>query len=323
MASWKVGPALAAGNSVVLKPAEQSPLTALRLGELASEAGIPDGVLQVVPGLGETAGRAIGLHMDVDMVAFTGSTQVGKFFLEYSGQSNMKRVALECGGKSPHIVMPDCSDLDSAATAAAWGIFFNQVEVCNAGSRLLLAGRPPRPSDSGNPAAARLRARPRRHREGLDGRPGRAAAAAGLRELRGRRRRRPLRARGAQGDGSPWTVGVEDPRDPARDLAVLTVRDRAVATSSVARRRWVRDGRARHHLIDPRTGEPAAGDVLAATVVAASVARAEVLAKVALVLGAAAGRRFLDARPDAGGILALADGGIATSDGLREAWHVA
>jgi thiamine biosynthesis lipoprotein len=132
-----------------------------------------------------------------------------------------------------------------------------------------------------------------------------------------------LFARGAQGDGSPWTVGVEDPRDPARDLAVLTVRDRAVATSSVARRRWVRDGRARHHLIDPRTGEPAAGDVLAATVVAASVARAEVLAKVALVLGAAAGRRFLDARPDAGGILALADGGIATSDGLREAWHVA
>ena len=138
MASWKVGPALAAGNSVLLKPAEQSPLTALRLGELATEAGIPDGVLQVVPGLGETAGQAIGLHMDVDMVAFTGSTEVGKFFLRYAGESNMKRVALECGGKSPHIVMPDCGDLDAAATAAAWGIFFNQGEVCNAGSRLIV-----------------------------------------------------------------------------------------------------------------------------------------------------------------------------------------
>ena len=138
MASWKAGPALAAGNSVVLKPAEQSPLTALRLAELAVEAGIPPGVLQVVPGFGETAGRAIGLHMDVDMVAFTGSTDVGKLFLRYAGESNMKRVALECGGKSPHIVMPDCGDLDGAATAAAWGIFFNQGEVCNAGSRLLV-----------------------------------------------------------------------------------------------------------------------------------------------------------------------------------------
>ena len=138
MASWKVGPALAAGNSVVLKPAEQSPLTAIRLAELASEAGIPDGVLQVVPGFGETAGQAIGRHMDVDMVAFTGSTEVGKLFLRYAGESNMKRIALECGGKSPHIVMPDCSDLDAAATAAAWGIFFNQGEVCNAGSRLIV-----------------------------------------------------------------------------------------------------------------------------------------------------------------------------------------
>jgi gamma-glutamyl-gamma-aminobutyraldehyde dehydrogenase/4-guanidinobutyraldehyde dehydrogenase/NAD-dependent aldehyde dehydrogenase len=98
MASWKLGPALATGNSVVLKPAEQSPLTALRLAELASEAGIPDGVLQVVPGFGETAGQAIGRHPDVDMVAFTGSTVVGKLFLRYSGESNMKRVALECGG---------------------------------------------------------------------------------------------------------------------------------------------------------------------------------------------------------------------------------
>ncbi|HEY1585985.1 MAG TPA: aldehyde dehydrogenase [Polyangia bacterium] len=138
MASWKVGPALATGNSVVLKPAEQSPLTALRLGELALEAGVPPGVLNVVPGFGETAGRAIGLHMDVDAVTFTGSTEVGKYFLEYAGKSNMKHVSLECGGKSPHIVMADCPDLDTAARAAASGIFFNQGEVCNAGSRLLV-----------------------------------------------------------------------------------------------------------------------------------------------------------------------------------------
>jgi len=138
MASWKVGPALATGNSVVLKPAEQSPLTALRLAELAAEAGVPDGVLQVVPGFGETAGQALGRHMDVDLVAFTGSTEVGKLFLRYSGESNMKRLALECGGKSPHIVMQDCTNLDAAAEAAAWGVFYNQGEVCNAGSRLLV-----------------------------------------------------------------------------------------------------------------------------------------------------------------------------------------
>jgi len=138
MASWKVGPALATGNSVVLKPAEQSPLTALRLAELAAEAGVPDGVLQVVPGFGETAGQALGRHMDVDLIAFTGSTEVGKLFLRYSGESNMKRLALECGGKSPHIVMQDCANLDAAAEAAAWGVFYNQGEVCNAGSRLLV-----------------------------------------------------------------------------------------------------------------------------------------------------------------------------------------
>ena len=138
MASWKIGPALATGNSIVLKPAEQSPLTALRIAELASEAGVPDGVLQVVPGFGETAGQALGRHMEVDLVAFTGSTEVGKLFLRYSGESNMKRLALECGGKSPHIVMQDCGDLEAAAEAAAWGVFYNQGEVCNAGSRLLV-----------------------------------------------------------------------------------------------------------------------------------------------------------------------------------------
>jgi acyl-CoA reductase-like NAD-dependent aldehyde dehydrogenase len=141
MACWKIGPALAAGNSLILKPAEQSPLSAIRLAELAAEAGIPPGVFNVVPGLGETAGKALGLHPDVDAVAFTGSTQVGKLFMSYSAQSNLKRVSLECGGKTPHIVMADCADLDQAATAAAFGIFFNQGQVCNAGSRLLVDAR--------------------------------------------------------------------------------------------------------------------------------------------------------------------------------------
>lgn len=138
MMCWKLGPALATGNSIIVKPAEQSPLTALRVAELATEAGIPDGVLNVVPGFGETAGKAIGLHMDVDGLAFTGSTEVGKYFMEYSGQSNLKRVSLECGGKSAHIIMDDCPDLKAAARSAAGAIFFNQGEVCTAGSRLMV-----------------------------------------------------------------------------------------------------------------------------------------------------------------------------------------
>ena len=138
MASWKLGPALAAGNSVILKPAEQSPLSAIRLAELAAEAGIPDGVFNVLPGFGETAGQALGRHMDVDAVAFTGSTEIGKMFMRYSADSNMKQVSLECGGKSPNIVMADAPDLDAAAKSAAFGIFFNQGEVCNAASRLLV-----------------------------------------------------------------------------------------------------------------------------------------------------------------------------------------
>ena len=138
MAAWKLGPILAAGNSVILKPAEQSSLTAIRIAELSAEADIPDGVFNVLPGLGEDAGRALGLHGDVDAVAFTGSTEVGKLFLQYSGLSNMKRVGLECGGKSPNIILADAPDLDAAATAAAWGIFYNQGEVCNAGSRMIV-----------------------------------------------------------------------------------------------------------------------------------------------------------------------------------------
>jgi 4-guanidinobutyraldehyde dehydrogenase/NAD-dependent aldehyde dehydrogenase len=138
MATWKLGPALAAGNSVVLKPSEKSPLTAIRVAELALEAGLPEGVLNVLPGFGQTAGKALALHMDVDCIAFTGSTATGRLMLQYAGQSNMKRVWLECGGKSPHIIMADCADLDRAARAAAFAIFFNQGEMCSAGSRLLV-----------------------------------------------------------------------------------------------------------------------------------------------------------------------------------------
>jgi gamma-glutamyl-gamma-aminobutyraldehyde dehydrogenase len=138
MAIWKLGPALAAGNTVVLKPAEQSPLSSLRLAELALEAGLPEGTLNVVTGQGETTGAAIGLHPDIDVLTFTGSTQVGKYFMKYSGESNMKQVWLECGGKSPNLVFADTANLEEAAEFAARAIFFNQGEVCSANSRLLV-----------------------------------------------------------------------------------------------------------------------------------------------------------------------------------------
>jgi acyl-CoA reductase-like NAD-dependent aldehyde dehydrogenase len=138
MATWKLGPALATGNSVILKPSEKSPLTALRVAELAMEAGLPEGVLNVVPGFGATAGEALAMHMDVDCVAFTGSTRTGKRMLEYSGRSNMKRVWLECGGKAPNVVLGDVADVERAASAAAFGIFFNQGEMCSAASRLVV-----------------------------------------------------------------------------------------------------------------------------------------------------------------------------------------
>ena len=137
IAAWKIGPALVAGNSVVLKPAEQSPLGALYLAKLAKEAGLPDGVLNVVPGFGERAGKPLALHPDVDIITFTGSTEVGKLMMVYAGQSNMKRVSLECGGKSPHVVMPD-ADIAAAAEAIAWGIYYNQGETCHAGSRVIV-----------------------------------------------------------------------------------------------------------------------------------------------------------------------------------------
>ncbi|MGE0583487.1 MAG: aldehyde dehydrogenase family protein [Steroidobacteraceae bacterium] len=138
MATWKIAPALAAGNTVVLKPAEQAPLSCLRLAQLFMEAGGPAGVFNVVNGLGEEAGRALALHDEVRKITFTGSTAVGKLILQYAGQSNMKQVALECGGKTPQVFMADIEDLDRAVTAAYRGIYTNMGEVCNAGSRLLV-----------------------------------------------------------------------------------------------------------------------------------------------------------------------------------------
>jgi gamma-glutamyl-gamma-aminobutyraldehyde dehydrogenase/4-guanidinobutyraldehyde dehydrogenase/NAD-dependent aldehyde dehydrogenase len=138
MTSWKIAPALAAGNSVVLKPSEKSPLSALRLAEIALEAGLPEGVFNVLPGFGAEAGAALALHMDVDAIGFTGSTRVGKQIVQMSGQSNLKRAWTELGGKSANIVCADCPDLDAAVGAAIGSIFFNQGESCNAPSRLFV-----------------------------------------------------------------------------------------------------------------------------------------------------------------------------------------
>jgi len=141
MAAWKLGPALAAGNSVVLKPSEKSPLTALRMAELAIDAGLPEGVFNVVPGYGHEAGEALALHMDVDAIGFTGSTRVGRKMLEYAGRSNLKRVYNELGGKSAFVVFDDFSDVKRAATTVAGSMFFNQGESCNAPSRVFVHER--------------------------------------------------------------------------------------------------------------------------------------------------------------------------------------
>jgi phenylacetaldehyde dehydrogenase len=136
MAAWKLGPALATGCTIVLKPAEQTPLTALRLGELIQEAGIPDGVVNIVPGYGETAGAALAAHPDVDKIAFTGSTEVGRLILQ-AAAGNLKKVSLELGGKSPNVIFDD-ADLDAAIPGAASAIFFNHGQCCCAGSRLYI-----------------------------------------------------------------------------------------------------------------------------------------------------------------------------------------
>ncbi len=138
MLAWKIGPALAAGNSVIVKPAEQTSLTALRVAELAAEAGIPRGVLQVLPGDGPSVGEPLGLHTQVDMVGFTGSTETGKRFLRYSADSNLKKVVLECGGKNPAIVLEDAQDLDLVAQHLVNAAFWNMGENCSANSRLIV-----------------------------------------------------------------------------------------------------------------------------------------------------------------------------------------
>jgi len=137
MQAWKLGPALACGNTVVMKPAEQTPLTALRVGELILEAGFPEGVVNLLPGYGPTAGQAIARHMDVDKVAFTGSTEVGHLIMEAAAQTNLKRVTLELGGKSPNIVFAD-ADMDKAIEGSHFALFFNQGQCCCAGSRLFV-----------------------------------------------------------------------------------------------------------------------------------------------------------------------------------------
>jgi len=138
MLAWKAGPALAAGNSVIIKPAEQTNMTAVRLAELAFEAGVPRGVLNVVTGYGETTGEPLGLHPDVDMVSFTGSTEVGRKFLEYSARSNLKKVVLECGGKNPCVVLDDAENLDVVAEHATQAVFWNMGENCSSNSRLIV-----------------------------------------------------------------------------------------------------------------------------------------------------------------------------------------
>ena len=155
MMAWKIGPALAAGNSVIVKPAEQTSLTALRLAELAMEAGVPRGVLQVLPGDGPQVGQPLGLHGDVDMVSFTGSTETGRKFLRYAADSNLKKVVLECGGKNPAIVMDDAENLDLVAAHVVNAAFWNMGENCSACSRLIVPPRCRRCADdphSGPPA---------------------------------------------------------------------------------------------------------------------------------------------------------------------------
>lgn len=141
LAVKKLAPALAAGNSVVMKPAEQSPLSTLKLAQLIDQAGFPEGVVNVVPGFGETAGKALALHCDVDVVSFTGSTEVGRLMMQYSGQSNLKRIHLECGGKSPNVICADAPDLTRAAIDSAMAVFTNSGQICCAPTRLLVDNR--------------------------------------------------------------------------------------------------------------------------------------------------------------------------------------
>ncbi len=224
ISAWKLAPALAAGNSVVLKPAEQSPLSALALAELAAEAGVPAGVLNVVPGYGEEAGEALGRHHDVDKVAFTGSVPVGRLFQRYAGESNGKPVSLELGGKSPQVVLADAADLQAAAEAIGWGIFYNAGQTCHAGSRVVVARsvrdelverleRFAHTFVPGDPMASDTVLGALISTEHLDGVMGRVqrAADAGARVLTGGERAEPV-AGGAY--MQPTLIEAEDRSDP-------------------------------------------------------------------------------------------------------------
>ena len=156
MMAWKIGPALAAGNSVIVKPAEQTSLTALRLAELATQAGLPRGVLQVLPGDGPSVGAPLGTHQDVDMVSFTGSTETGRRFLRYAADSNLKKVVLECGGKNPCVVFDDAENLDAVARHVVNAAFWNMGENCSAASRLIVHQAVKEPLMERILAAARL-----------------------------------------------------------------------------------------------------------------------------------------------------------------------
>ena len=260
--AWKLAPALATGNSVVLKPAEQSPLTALALAELAAEAGLPDGVLNVVPGFGEEAGEALGRHLDVDKIAFTGSVPVGRLFLRYAGESNGKAVSLELGGKSPQVVL---ADVDGPRTAAAdaigWGIFYNAGQTCHAGSRVVVErrrlaaserlvsfAREMAPGDPADPLDTPAR-RADQHRAPRR-RPGRRRARrSGTGRGSGRRGAAPSRSPAAR-TWSPTVLEALDPADPIVQEEVFG----PVLVDPAGRRRRARARARQRHPLRPRGG---------------------------------------------------------------------
>ena len=207
MAAWKLGPILATGNSVVVKPARQTSLSALRLAELAAEAGVPAGVFNVVPGNGSTIGAALCKHMDVDAVAFTGSTDVGRQLLEYSAQSNLKRVVLELGGKNPQVVLEDAGDLDYIAAQVVNCVFWNMGENCSSGSRLIVhrrfKGRFARTHAEGQPGMEGRRSARSQYEDRADdrGEPPEEGARVHRERAAGRGDRRTGRSAHAAGNG--------------------------------------------------------------------------------------------------------------------------
>ena len=239
MMAWKIGPALAAGNSVIVKPAEQTSMTALRLAEVAHMAGVPQGVLQALPGDGPSVGKPLGMHMDVDMVSFTGSTETGRLFLRYAADSNLKKVTLECGGKNPAVVLSDAEDLDHVAEHVVNGAFWNMGENCSASSRLIVH------RDVREPLMERVLARLRDWRTGDPLDPashlGALVDAGHARKVKARLKGKPLAGGKANGNFVEPTVFAVRRNDPrAREeifgpiLAVIEVAsdDEAVALAN-------------------------------------------------------------------------------------------